>query len=128
MNRSSGRAPATRSQVAPTEAPSAPSGFTPGHCPGVDIVEHKNGKYKYKVKATSGRGQPRWANEGDLELVTSAADRERGERERTDRERVDRERADRERVFFLGHSGVVLVKAHAYHGPVWLPQAKPCPW
>ena len=30
-------------------------------------------------------------------------------------------------VFFLGRSGVVLVKARVYHGPVWLPQAKPCP-
>ena len=50
------------------------------------------------MKATSGKGQARWAEEDDLTFVTSAADRERTDRERADRERADRERTERERV------------------------------
>ena len=62
--------------------------------PSYILLQCKGGKYK--VKATSGRGQARWAEEDDLTLVTSAAD---ADRERADRERTDRERTDRERTY-----------------------------
>ena len=31
-------------------------------------------------------------------------------------------------VFFLGVSGFYLVEPRVQYEPVWLPQAKPCPW
>lgn len=80
--------------VAPHVAPYACSLYMLSQCKGG----------KYKVRAASGKGALRAAQEADLEYITTAkaerkrVDRERADRERADRERADRERADRERA------------------------------
>ena len=57
------------------------------------LLQCKGGKYK--VRAASGKGALRPAQEEDLEYITTAeAERERVDRERADRERTDRERTD----------------------------------